>query len=98
VVGEDTDERPPRAAGAARAEEQGVAVGGRPHYRRGADGAAGAGAVLDDHLLAERFGERRREGAGGDVDVAARRPGYDDAYRAGGEVLGKPRYPEGTHA
>src|SRR2546425_5453006 len=90
VVGKVPEHRRPGGHGAARAEEQGVAVGGRPHYRRGADGAAGAGAVLDDHLLAERFGERRREGAGGNVDVAARRPRHHDAQRAGGEVLGQP--------
>ena len=71
-----------RGDGAARAEQQRVAVGGRLRHRRAADGAGGAGAVLDDHLLAERFAERGRDGARGDVDVAARRPGHDDAHRA----------------
>src|SRR6266850_7259727 len=94
VVGKVLEHRRPRGHRAARAEKQGVPVGGRLHHRRGADGAAGPAAVLDDHLLAERVPERRRDGARRDVDIAARRPGYDDAYRAGGEVLCKPCYPE----
>ena len=73
--------------GAARAEQQGVAVGGRLGHRGAADGTGGAGAVLDHHLLAERFAERRSDGARGDVDVAARRPGHDDAHRLGRKVL-----------
>src|SRR5438876_2656807 len=98
VVGKVPEHGRPGGHRAAGAEGQRVAGGGGPHYRRGADGAAGAGAVLDDHLLAERFGERRREGAGGDVDVAAPGPRHHDAQRAGGEVLCEPCYPKDPDA
>src|SRR6267143_5623804 len=98
IVGEVFEHR--RAGGhrAARAEEQRIAVCRRLDHRGGADGAAGAGAVLHDHLLPERIRERRRDGARGDVDVAARRPGYNDAYRADGEVLGEPRHAKDPQA
>jgi len=71
----------------ARAEEKGVAVRGGLGDRRRADGAGRAGPVLDDHLLAERLAEGGRDGARGDVDVAARRPGHDDAQRLARKLL-----------
>ena len=57
-----------RAGGA---EQQRVAVGRRLRDVGGADQAARAAAILDDHRLAEQFAEPRRDHAGDHVDAAA---------------------------
>jgi hypothetical protein len=60
---------------------RGVAVGRRLGRDGHADGTRGAGAIVGDHLLAERFRKDRSQTAGDDVGDAARRPGYDETYR-----------------
>ncbi len=66
---------------AVEAEQQRVAVGRRRGHRLRADGAAGAGPVVDDHLLAEPRAERVGDGAHAAVGEAAGRVGHDDADR-----------------
>src|SRR5882724_13492494 len=64
----------------ARGHQDRVPVGGRFGGELDAYHLAGAGAVVDDELLAERFGELLREGAGDDVCAAAGRRGHDEAH------------------
>ena len=49
--------------------------------------AARAGPVVDDDLLAERFGELRRHDARHEVGAAAGRGGHDDAHGFDGILL-----------
>ena len=67
--------------GAARAEQQGVAVGADFATAALPIEPAAPARFSTITLLAERFTERGRDGARRDVDVAARRPGHDDADR-----------------
>ena len=55
---------------AACRHQQRVAVGIGLCDRIGADVAAGAAAIFDDHRLAEAFGERLRDNPGGDVGAS----------------------------
>jgi hypothetical protein len=71
---------------AERSQEQGGAVGSRPGGRLGADHAARARAVVDDHLLAPGAGQPGREQARDDVGAPARREGDHDADRLRGEL------------
>ena len=64
--------------GAGRAERQRVAVGRRLGRGVGADRAAGARPVLDDHGLAEPLAQPLRHDAGDDVGRAARREADDE--------------------
>jgi hypothetical protein len=57
----------------ARAEEERIAVGWRPHDRLGAHDARRPGAILDHDALAEPFGEIRRKQTGGGVGRPAGR-------------------------
>lgn len=63
-----------------RGQHQGVTVLRCPGDQRGADIAAGAGAVLDDHRLAERDRQARAECAGDRVVGAAGGLGHDEGY------------------
>ena len=58
-----------------RDQHQRVAVGRRPHGLLGRDHAAGAGAVVGEHLLAEPVAELGGNQPGDDVDTAARSNG-----------------------
>ena len=62
-------------------EKQRVAVGGRARRELGADGAAGAGAVVDDDLLAVGGAELLRDEARQHVVAAAGGKGDDEAHR-----------------
>ena len=75
---------------------QGVAVGRPLDHLGGGDHAAATGAILDDHLLAQDVCHRLRDDARGDIDIAARREGHDDAHRLVGEILR--RCDAGRHA
>ena len=68
--------------------QDGVAVGRRFRDRVGGERAAGAGAVLDDHRLAELVGELAAEQPRQHVDRAAGRERHDQPDRAVGIVLG----------
>ncbi|KAG1250832.1 hypothetical protein G6F68_012596 [Rhizopus microsporus] len=71
-----------------RGQEEGVAVRRRGLGRLGADAAAGAGAVFDDHglpgLFAQVLGERTR----GQVGCAAGRGRHDDRHGLFGPACG----------
>jgi hypothetical protein len=60
-----------------------MAVGRAFRRRLGADVAAGAGLVVDQHGLPEDRRKLLRDPARADVDRAARRRGRDDAHRLG---------------
>ena len=64
---------------ASRSEEQRMAVRARPHDRFYAHDAAGARAIVHDHLLAPGFGELLRDGAPDDIGRPARREMDDQA-------------------
>jgi len=68
-------------------EEQRVAVGRGARDRLGADVAARARAVLDDHRLAELGLELRLQDAGDEVDQAAGRIRHDNGDRPRGKAL-----------
>jgi hypothetical protein len=63
-------------------EEQRVTVGRRIRRELRRDHLPAAAAVVDHHLLAERFGELRREEPSDDVACAAGRIGNDHAHGA----------------
>ena len=65
-----------------QAHQQRVAVGRRLGDDVVADDGAGAGAVIDHHLLAELLGEFLRDDAADDVGAAARRRRHDQPDRA----------------
>jgi hypothetical protein len=65
-------------------EQERVIVGGQRHDGR-ADVAVGAGAVVDDHRLPERVGERLRDQPRDDVRRAAGRERHDDLHGLVGE-------------
>ncbi len=69
--------------GAGGAHGERVAVGRGAGRDLGADRAAGAAAVVDDHLLAEALGELLPDQARDDVGRAARRERDDQADRLG---------------
>src|SRR5262249_12855482 len=69
------------------AEADGVAVRCAGRERAGADGAAGAGAVVDDDLLAEEFGELVADRAHHDGGTAAGRKRDHEGDRTGRIVL-----------
>ena len=66
-------------AGPGVGQEQRVAVGIRPRHRFGADDAAGPGPVVDDELLAQRFGQLAGDEPPDDV---VRRPGRERNHPA----------------
>ena len=68
-------------------DEQGVPVRGRACDGLRADVAAGAGAVLDNHVLAEKLGHLRREQPHHHVGAAAGGERHDHAHRAVGKRL-----------
>ena len=61
--------------------QQRIAIRGRPRDRLGADVAAGAGAVLDDELLAEAVRQPLTHQARLDVGRPAGGKADDDAHR-----------------
>ena len=69
-----------------RDDQDGVAVGRRVRRKLGADDAAGAGAVVDDHLLAEPLAHLRGDGAADDVVAAAGRERDDQPDRPVGII------------
>jgi len=73
--------------GAAR-EQHGVTVRRRLGDAARAGHAAGAGHVLDHHLLAEDLGEPRRHDAADRVDRTAGRIGNDERHRPDRPILG----------
>ncbi|MDW8469371.1 MAG: hypothetical protein RML56_10745 [Burkholderiales bacterium] len=75
------------AVGAVVADEERVAVGRLAGDEFARHRAARAGAVFDDHLLAEALGEFRREDPPERVGVAARCVRNDELHRARGERL-----------
>jgi hypothetical protein len=81
LVQADVDGQRPRGP-----EQQHVAIGRRAGHRFGAQVAAGAGLVLDDHRLAQldRRGQRACHRVGG----AARGKGHDHHDRLGREIVG----------
>ena len=77
------------------AEQQGIAVGRGMGDEAGAERAAGATAVVDDHLLIEGVRQFGGDHARHGVDAATRRIGHherDDAVRVIGGARG--HYPE----
>src|SRR4029079_5757228 len=88
--------RPDRQS-AGVAEPDGVAVGIGLRERAGADSAAGAGAVVDDDLLAERLAELVADGADDDGGAAAGREGNDERDRPGRIVLRRRWHGFGEH-
>ena len=70
-----------------RDEQQRVTVGRRLGHRLRGDVAAGAGAVVDDHLLADAGGQARGEDAGVGVGATAGGEADQDADGAGGVVV-----------
>ena len=76
------DQRPERG------DEEGVAIGRRALDPRGADGAGGAGLVLDDEGLPEGLRELRADRAGDRVGGAAGREGHDERDGLLGPGLG----------
>ena len=74
-----------------RAHQQRVAVGGALRDDVGADVAARAGPIVDQHLLREALGELLRDRARDDVGAAARRESDDEANRLGGVGLRRGR-------
>ena len=69
------------------AEQQRVAIRRGTRHQLGADISAAAGAVFDNHLLADGLGEFCRYRARNEIDAAAGHVGRDDADRAGGIAL-----------
>ena len=67
--------------------QQRVAVGHGLRHELRRDIAAGAAAVIDHELLADRAGELLRHHAHDDVRPAARRDRQHQAYRLGGITL-----------
>ena len=72
---------------AERGHQQGVAIRRGARRDLGADHAAGAGAVLDNHPLAPQLAKLLPDHAGHDVGAAAGREGHDDAHQAIREAL-----------
>src|SRR5437870_4784891 len=72
---------------AARHQQQGVTVGRRLDRKLGAQIAASAGLVLDDHLVAEPLGELLRDQPRDEIGAAAGSERRDDAHRLGGILL-----------
>src|SRR3989454_5623399 len=70
-------------------EKKRVAVGRRPGDVLVGDIGAGAGLVLDDHLLAEKPGQRGGEQPGIDVDASSRREADHQPQRPGRERLAR---------
>jgi hypothetical protein len=70
-----------------RGDVHGVAVGSGAGDELGGDIAAGAGLVLDDHLLAPDLREPRADDAADAVDAAAGREGHDELDDAAGPAL-----------
>jgi hypothetical protein len=68
-------------------EQQRVAIRRRLGCELARDNAGGAGAVIDDHLLAEDLAELRAEKPRQEIGRAARRGGRDQTDRAGRIVL-----------
>jgi hypothetical protein len=68
-------------------EQERVAVGRSVRRLLGAERAAGAAAVFNDHLLAQGIAQPALHDAGDDVGAAARRVRNDEAYRLAGPVL-----------
>ena len=62
-------------------EEEGVAIGRRLCHRVGAEHAARAAAVIDDHGLAEALAQPALQDARNHVRAAAGRIGHDEAHR-----------------
>ena len=87
LVGEIRIERDRGGMRAHLAHQDGVAVGIGAHRAGRADGAAGAGDVLDDDLLAQRVRHVIADDAGGDVGRASGRERHDQRDRARGIVL-----------
>jgi hypothetical protein len=71
-----------------RGEQQRVAIGRGARHLAGADGAGGAGPVLDHHLLAKAAGEPLGHRARREIRRAARRIRHDEAHRPLGPPLG----------
>ena len=63
--------------GSGAAQQQRIAVGRGVDDPVHSDDAAGAGRVLDDHRLAQKFAHPHRENAAHDVERAARRKRHD---------------------
>ena len=89
VVGQRLVEVVVDRQGAGRAAQQGVAVGLGAPDDLGADIAARAGAVIDDHRLSPGGGELLADQAAQNVGRAAGREGHDDAHLLGWPSLGK---------
>ena len=70
-----------------RDHQDGVAIRRRMGRKLGADDAAGAGAIINDHLLAEPIAHLLRDGAADDVVAAAGRERDDQPDRAIGIIL-----------
>ena len=81
--------------GPERGHQQRVAVGRRARHATGADGAGGAGLVLDEEALAGLLGELLGHLAGDHVHRATRGVGHHDLDRLGGPGLGKGRGDQG---
>ena len=69
------------------AGEQRVSVGRGARDNFSTNNAAGAATIIDDDLLAKRFGEFAGYGACNEVGGAARAVGHDEAKRTRGESL-----------
>ena len=69
------------------AQQPCVAIGRRLRDEIGAYRCVSASAIIDYHLLAEEFGQSRREQARNRVRAAARRHRHDETHRAGRVIL-----------
>jgi hypothetical protein len=79
---------------AASPEQERVTVGGRLRHGRGAEHAARAPAILDDHRLPQLLAQPRRDDAGDHVDAAAGDERHNDLDRLIGIVLSSGRRSE----
>ena len=90
-LGIDAGIRSMRAAGP---EQKRVAVGRRLRHRCGAEHAARASAILDDHRLPQLFAQPWRDDAGDHVDATAGDEWHDDLECLIGIILSSGRRSE----
>jgi hypothetical protein len=78
-------------------EHQRVAVGRGPDHRTRADQAGAAGAIVDDHLLADHAGKLLGHHPRQHIDAAAGRIGHHHGDGAGGIILRQGAAADGEH-